>query len=228
MDTGAVLRINQNLPLVSATASLHTSVTRTCDTVGPDDFESFGTAFLVGAGMEISTVAELLLEKGLFSDQNIPDSWGIKVFSHDLPLAPTLGVNTSTCFVLSDDGLHTNTTVNTTSAQVLNQVVPGVPAPTGTMYPAAIAVPTWDMAKIESYYSANGHLPTNVNYDQMVQATTVPTVIQAAISSAASEQAASATASAKSSAPASIVGGTGTSAAIAVFAVGLGAVLIWV
>ena len=180
VETGATLRLTQNLPQITASASLHTSVTRTCASIGPNDFEYFTTAFLVGAGMEISTVAELLLTKGVFfGGQGIPDSWGVKMFSWDVPLAPTLGVNTSTCFVLSDDGtLKTNSSVNAMSGldaelklkpeKLLDQPAPsqslsGIPALTGTMYPAASAIPTWNMSGIESYYSANGQLPTNVN-----------------------------------------------------------------
>ena len=50
METGATLRLTENLPQLSASASLHTSVTRTCTSIGPNDFEYFTTAFLVGAG----------------------------------------------------------------------------------------------------------------------------------------------------------------------------------
>ena len=126
------------------------------------------------------------------------------MFSWDVPLAPTLGVNTSTCFVLSDDGtLKTNSSANATSGldaalklkleKLLDQPAPsqslsGIPALTGTMYPAASAIPTWNMSGIESYYSANGKLPTNVNYGQMVAATSVPSGIQKAVQSAAAKE----------------------------------------
>jgi hypothetical protein len=60
-----------------------------------------------------------------------------------------------------------------------------MPAAAGTLVPAASAVPTFDLTKIESYYSANGHLPTNVNYAQMVKTTTVPDNIKKAVQDAA-------------------------------------------
>lgn len=166
---------------------MHTSVNRQCEDVGPNDFESFETAFLVGAGLELSSTASLILEKGKFIGHDIPDSWDFSLWDHGIPLAPTLGVNTSTCFILTDDVLSANTIV--TRAQQLDaSPLAGVPAATGTMYPAASAVPTFDIPKIQSYYSANGHLPTNVNYKQMAQATTVPADISAAVTSAAAAQ----------------------------------------
>lgn len=150
-------------------------------------------------------MAELILDKGVFGiEQGIPDEWEVKMFVWDVPLKPTLGVNTSTCFVLSDDGaVHPNTTVNTTSSldaalklkleKLLDESTPssslsGLPAPTGTMYPAAQAIPTWNMTGIESYYSVHGTLPTGVDYGQMVVATSVPSGISKAVQSIVAKQ----------------------------------------
>ncbi|KAJ6620454.1 hypothetical protein B0H10DRAFT_1946009 [Mycena sp. CBHHK59/15] len=49
-----------------------------------------------------------------------------------------------------------------------------LPAATGTLLPVSAAIPSFHVAAIESYYSAHGALPTNVNYTQMLMATTVP------------------------------------------------------
>lgn len=183
---GAALRIIENMPKVGMNAGMRTAVNRDCNPIGVDDFESFGTAFVVGSGMTLSTEAQLVLEKGKFVGNGIPDNWDFSLWSHDVPFTPSLGINASSCFVLSDDGLTVNTTDN--AALVTERAVAGEPAPTGTLLTAASAIPTWDMNKIESYYSANGHLPTNVNYGQMIQATTVPANLQSAVTQAADGQ----------------------------------------
>lgn len=169
-------------------ADLRTTVNRECNPIGADDFESFGTAFVVGSGLTLSTEAQLVLEKGKFIGHSIPDNWDFSIWSHDIPFAPTLGLNESSCFVLSDDGVSINSTNNAELAARVDTALAGLPAATGTLFAAASAVPTWDMNKIESYYSANGHLPTNVNYGQMITATTVPTNLQSAVTAAASAQ----------------------------------------
>ena len=179
MDVGAALRVVQNVPKVSTSAFLRSSVNRECNVIGADDFESFSTAFLVGAGMELSTVASLILEKGSFIGHGIPDNWDFSLWSHDIPLLPTLGANKTACYVLtSDDGTDSEAH---SGKKKRADPLPGIPAATGTLYAAASAVPTWDMPKIESFYKANGHLPTNVNYAQMVKATTVPDDIKSAV-----------------------------------------------
>ncbi|KAJ7912267.1 hypothetical protein B0H13DRAFT_1875069 [Mycena leptocephala] len=63
-----------------------------------------------------------------------------------------------------------------------------LPAATGTLLAASAAVPTFNIPGIESYYSAHGALPTNVNYTQMLLATAVPSDIQAAVQAAAAPQ----------------------------------------
>ncbi|GJE85183.1 hypothetical protein PsYK624_012610 [Phanerochaete sordida] len=184
LDVGAALRLVQNMPKVGMDAALQTGVNRECKPIGADDFESFGTAFVVGSGLTLSTEAELVLEKGEFVGHSIPDNWDLTLWAKDVPFTPALGINTTACFVLADDGASVNLTVTSGKAD-LDVALAGVPAPTGTLFPAQSAVPTWDFNKIESYYSANGQLPTNVNYAQMVQATTVPADLQAAVTKAA-------------------------------------------
>lgn len=191
---GAVARVLQNVPKVTVNADLLTAVNRDCQPIGPDDFESFATAFAVGAGMEIGTVAHFEVDAGHFLDDlGIPTEYDFPFFTLDFPLSPANGVNTTNCFVLSDDsGADPGTPSGVDAAQPSppnSTTLQGVPAATGTMFSAASAVPTWNMSKIESYYSANGHLPTNVNYSQMVQATTVPTDILQAVNKAASNSA---------------------------------------
>lgn len=168
-------------------AALQAGVNRECKPIGADDFESFGTAFVIGSGMTLSTEAELILEKGEFVGHSIPDNWNFQLWGRDIPFTPALGINTTSCFVLSDDGVSVNTTSDSVKADLrVDAALVGLPAPTGTLLAAQSAIPTWDFNKIESYYSANGHLPTNVNYGQMIQATTVPSNLQAAVTKAAS------------------------------------------
>ncbi|PSR75290.1 hypothetical protein PHLCEN_2v9222 [Hermanssonia centrifuga] len=180
MGVGASARVTQNVPAVNINAVVHNAVNRACKPIGADDFESFGTAFAVGAGLELGSTAHFEVDTGEFFGTLIPADWDFPIWSHEIPLAPAQGINTTVCFVLSDDA-----TVTTGNAKVDAVTLAGVPAATGTMFPAASAVPTWDIPKIESYYSANGHLPTNVNYNQMAQATTIPDNLQTAIAKAA-------------------------------------------
>ncbi len=180
VGVGASARVTQNVPAVNINAVVHNAVNRACKPIGADDFESFGTAFAVGAGLELGSTAYFEVDTGEFFGTLIPADWDFPIWSHEIPLAPAQGINTTICFVLSDDA-----TVTTGNAKVDAVTLAGVPAATGTMFPAASAVPTWDIPKIESYYSANGHLPTNVNYNQMAQATTIPDNLQTAIAKAA-------------------------------------------
>ncbi|KAJ7831975.1 hypothetical protein B0H13DRAFT_2430368 [Mycena leptocephala] len=85
--------------------------------------------------------------------------------------------------------IHTSTDgsflpdIDTPILTIRNEVTTGdvgaaTVAPTGTLLAAAVAVPTYDMQKIESFYSASGTLPTNINYTQMAQVTQIPTDIK--------------------------------------------------
>lgn len=183
MDVGAALRLIQNVPKASTSASIRETVNRACQPLGDDDFESFSTAFELGAGLELSMEAQLVLEKGAFVGHSIPDKWDVSLYNHALPFEPALGVNTSSCFILSSSGLVV------TGDDGQTTTLGGVPAPTGTLVAAASAIPTWDVPKIQAYYAAHSQLPTNVNYAQMVQATTVPDNIKSAVSQTAAAQA---------------------------------------
>lgn len=127
VDVGAALRLVQNIPKVDMK---QVDVNRDCEPIGENDFESFGTAFIVGSGMTLSAEAELVLEKGEFVGQDIPDSWDVQLWDIEVPFAPALGINKTLCFVLSD---------NTTPGNV---TVAGQPAPTGTLLAAQSAIPT--------------------------------------------------------------------------------------
>ncbi|GJE85182.1 hypothetical protein PsYK624_012600 [Phanerochaete sordida] len=204
LDAGAELRLVQNMPKFEADAGVLADVNRDCMPIGADDYESFGTAFSFGGGLKLSTEAELILEEGKIFGDGIPDDWDISLWDRDLPFSPLLSINDTSCFVLVED------TPNT--ADFARVALAGVPAVTGTLLTALYAVPTWDFNKIESYYSANGALPTNVNYTQMVQATTVPTNLQAAVIKAVAPSAAPNA----SSSGGSSSGGSGSSSSAAV------------
>ncbi|KAJ3555713.1 hypothetical protein NM688_g2422 [Phlebia brevispora] len=198
-EFGAVAEILAHTPMVTVDADMLTNVNRNCSAIGPDDFESFGLAFTVGAGMQIGPVAEFDVNAGklsdILSDLNISTNYedNFNEFTLNVPLYPANGTNDPKCFVLSDDS-ETSPPSSVTAANALVtptatiSTLAGVPATTGTMFPAASAVPTWDFQKIESYSSANGHLPTNVNYKQMLQATTVPSQLLNAVKAASSAQ----------------------------------------
>ncbi|KAJ7177164.1 hypothetical protein C8R46DRAFT_1188756 [Mycena filopes] len=153
-------RIGLNTPEVTASATLLTNVNRDCQPVGPTDFESFTSALTFGAGASLNIQAQT---KGLFvPDVNIP------LFTQNISFGSIPAPSAPGCFIVADD---------TPTATAAGQV-----APTGTLRAAAAAVPTFDLQKIEAYYSANGALPTNVNYTQLVQATAVPDDLKAAVS----------------------------------------------
>jgi len=194
LDIGASLRLVQSAPQASTNALLQTSVNRDCQSLGPNDFESFSSAFSVGAGLSLGLEAQLILEEGEFVGQSIPDNWNISLYNVDLAFAPALGLNNTACFVLSDDGGSSASLLKKRDGDIAaraQESVSGLPAATGTLLAASSAIPTWNMDGIQSYYSANGHLPTNVNYGQMVKATTVPDSIKSAVDSAASASGAS-------------------------------------
>lgn len=180
-------------------ASLQTLVNRECEPIGDVDFESFGTAFVVSAGLTLSTEIELLIEKGNLPISGIPDNYARSLWSREIPFAPALGLNETSCFVLSSGDLTVNIT---NSEDRVDAELAGLPAATGTLFAAASAIPTWDMTKIESYYSAHSALPTNVNYTQMIAATTIPTNLQSAVTGAVVSQTSTSTSGSSTVAPA--------------------------
>lgn len=189
MDLGAALRLITNVPKLITAASLRATVNRDCQPIGDNDFESFGIAYELSAGMELSMEAQFVIEKGFFVGDDVPSNYDTTIFNKDIPFAPALGANKTSCFVLSDGEQAV------TGDDGMQTMVSGVPGTTGTLVAAASAIPTWDLPKIQSYYSSHSQLPTNVNYAQMAQATMVPAPIKSAVSVTAAAQAASASAS---------------------------------
>lgn len=201
MDADATLRLIQYVPQVNTSAAVVGNVTRNCTSTGPEDFEFFDSAFSVASGLVLSTVAEFDIKLGRLSLQGFPYSWQHTFWSYNIPFYPALGSDSPACFILSDDnGDDDNINApSTTIASMSGATSPpvalalaettltslvGLPASTGTLFPAASAIPSWDMLKIESYYSAHSQLPTNVNYTQMLQATSVPSDIASAVTHA--------------------------------------------
>jgi len=154
-------RVSQNAPSINFSANVTDNVNRNCQPVTDDDFESFPKAVQLSADMTFETRVGIV---GSLADL-LPD-WNTE-FSHGhIPLFNRTGGNgTNSCLVVVDDSVQDSTA---TSPSLMTA------APTGTLMAAISAVPSFDVSKIESYFSANGQLPTNVDYSQLLQATTVP------------------------------------------------------
>ncbi|KAJ7513038.1 hypothetical protein B0H11DRAFT_1948489 [Mycena galericulata] len=164
---GSSVRMYMNTPHVTGAATLVTSVNRECQPIAPNDFESFADALTFGAGLNISL-------EGTSSGAHFPDD--DKIFlTKGLPFGdlPTLG--DPKCMIIVNDNPAD------TSGSSIAALLPAV---TGTLIAASAAIPTFNIPGIESYYSAHGALPTNVNYTQMLMATTVPADIKAAVQQA--------------------------------------------
>jgi hypothetical protein len=169
-NDGVKARITERVPQLYVNTSMVSAVNRNCSPIGDNDFESFGTAYVVDAGMDLTTIASINVDLGILSSiLRLPSSWDKTLYTFNNPLMK------QKCSVIADDGADTND----------NSLSSLMPAATGTLLPAASAVPTFDLTKIESYYSANGHLPTDVNYGQLVKSTTVPDNIKHVIQQAA-------------------------------------------
>ena len=156
-------------------AAIVSGVNRECQPIDPNDFETFDTAFVVRSDISIATGVHFgpvgLLAEALAALGFPPLTYDTSFFNMDFLLPPSDSAGAQKCIIISDDS---PTAANASSLS-------GVPGPTGTMVLAESAVPTWDFAKIESYSSANGQLPTNVNYQQMVMATVVPPGLQKSV-----------------------------------------------
>ncbi|KDQ59202.1 hypothetical protein JAAARDRAFT_715689 [Jaapia argillacea MUCL 33604] len=173
-NNGATARITPNIPLIHFGSAVVAQVNRECNPIGDDDFESFDVAFSLEASMNLTTVASFTL--GSSSFRSIPsEDWEHTFWEDPLPFIPELDQGVHKCFIIAGDAPSTTASYIDKSLQTL------IPASTGTLVMAASAVPTFNIPKIESYYSAQGHLPTNVNYTQLVKATPVPADLQKAI-----------------------------------------------
>ncbi|KAJ7446118.1 hypothetical protein FB451DRAFT_1292207 [Mycena latifolia] len=169
----ATARLYVNTPHVTGAARLGQNVTRDCQPLGANDFEYFSEALTFGAGLNLSidaTASGALLpdDDDSDGDDNNNDT---PFFTHALSFGDMPTLADPKCMIVVDD---------LSTANLAGQVV----APTGTLLAAATAIPSFDVAGIQSYYSANGALPTNVNYGQMLQATTVPDDIKKAVEKA--------------------------------------------
>jgi hypothetical protein len=159
----ATARLYVNTPHVTGASSVATNVTRSCQTPGPNDYETFTTALTFGAGLNVSID---LSGEGSFIDDS-----DTSIFTNALAFGdfPTLAA--PKCMVVADD---------TSTTSLAGQAV----APTGTLLAAAVAIPSFNVAGIQSYYAVHSALPTNVNYTQMLMATTVPDNIKKAVQKA--------------------------------------------
>jgi len=151
-----------NTPQMAAQASVLSNVNRQCQPIGPTDFESFTSALTFGAGASIDIHAST-------NGTLVPDT-SDALFTHNVTFGAVPPPGAPGCFIVADD--------NPADTSAL---AGQVPAPTGTLRAAATAVPFFDLAKIEVYYSASGALPTNVNYTQLAQATAVPDDLKSAL-----------------------------------------------
>ena len=165
-------RVSQNAPTINISANMTENVNRNCEPITDNDFESFAIAFQLSGDMTFATHVGLL---GDLADLFPP--WDEEFPHGNFPLFNRTGQNgtISQCLVVVNDAV---TGTNATSPSILTA------APTGTLMAAASAVPSFDVSKIQSYFSANGQLPTNVDYSQLIQATTVPDDIKNAVQGA--------------------------------------------
>ncbi|KAJ7292074.1 hypothetical protein C8J57DRAFT_1274569 [Mycena rebaudengoi] len=174
----ASARIAVNTPRLTASASLQANVNRKCEAIGPTDFESFSAALSFGAeaSLHIQTTTNGTL---------LPDT-DTEIFAFPVKFPTFPSPDAPACFIITDDGLpglkNNALLSDLNNAEVVaSPTLAGVPAATGTLLSAASAVPTFDIPKIEAFLSSAGTLPTNVNYSQMAQATTIPDNLKAAL-----------------------------------------------
>ncbi|KAJ7017949.1 hypothetical protein C8F04DRAFT_1278492 [Mycena alexandri] len=151
----ASARLYVNTPHVTDAASVATNVTRSCQTPGANDYETFTTALTFSAGLNISIN---LSGEGSFIDSDT------SIFSNALAFGdfPTLAA--PRCIV---GRRHEH----------------GEPGGAGGGADGHAA----RGGGIQSYYSAHSALPTNVNYMQMLMATTVPDNIKKAVQRAGAQ-----------------------------------------
>ncbi|KAF4618882.1 hypothetical protein D9613_010083 [Agrocybe pediades] len=169
-------RISQDAPSIVFAANVSTNVNRDCQPAGDNDFETFAAAYELSADMTFATHIGIV---GDLADMLPP--WDEDFPHGDFQIFNTSGgKGSSTCFVIVDDSVAST---NGSSTPLLTA------APTGTLVAAASAVPSFDISKIESYFSASSQLPPNVNYTQLLQATIVPKNIINAVQKAAQAQA---------------------------------------
>ncbi|KAJ7690824.1 hypothetical protein B0H17DRAFT_1134095 [Mycena rosella] len=168
-SAGSSARLYLNTPHISGSASVAKNVNRECQPLGPNDFESFADALTFGAGLNISLEGN--------STGDFPNG-DVIFLTKGFPFGDLPTIADPLCMVIADGNAASTAGQSAGVAALL-------PAATGTLLPAAAAIPTFNIPGIESYYSAHGALPTNVNYTQMLMATTVPDDLKAAVQAAA-------------------------------------------
>ncbi|KAF7314062.1 hypothetical protein HMN09_00565200 [Mycena chlorophos] len=194
-----VARLAIDTPQLVATASLKTNVNEQCEPVGAEDFTYFTAALTFGAGANLNIRAS--------ANSSIPGlaegDATVTLFAHDAAFGSFPSPDQPECFIIADDSVQpaaaaarkrevvfprqtaapTPATASAAAASISAALASLVPASTGTLLPATSAVPSFDIPKIESFFSANGALPTGVNYTQLAQVTQVPSDLQHAVTS---------------------------------------------
>ncbi|KAF8142389.1 hypothetical protein K438DRAFT_1995010 [Mycena galopus ATCC 62051] len=173
-DLGSDGRIGINTAQIVANAAVLANVNRQCQAIGASDFESFTAALTFGAGAAIGIDVNV-------TSKVVPNLQNVQLFMDNFTFCNLPPPNAPGCFIIAADGTSVANAGNTNNPNGDQGLVGLVLAPTGMLLTAAQAVPTLDLPKIESYYSANATLPTNVNYTQLVEAIPLPTDIQAAV-----------------------------------------------
>ena len=92
VNTGFAARLFEHFPKYNVDAALVSNVNRDCQPVGPNDFESFQTAFMVGANLSVATGVHFGFE-GLFPDPlaalGFPDTYDGQFFNKETPVFPS-------------------------------------------------------------------------------------------------------------------------------------------
>ncbi|KAJ7746180.1 hypothetical protein DFH07DRAFT_963052 [Mycena maculata] len=154
-DDAADARLSIDTPQVTATAAIQANaVNPQCQPIGPNDFTFFSNALTFGAAANLQIQATT-------NGSILPDT-DVSIFSVPVNFAAFPAPDAPDCFIVADDNPADTATL-----------AGEVPSPTGTLLAASSAVPTFDIQKIESFYSAHGALPTN--------ATTIPSNLKSAI-----------------------------------------------
>ncbi|KAF8968596.1 hypothetical protein BDZ97DRAFT_1755254 [Flammula alnicola] len=190
---GAQARLTLNVPHIDVVSTVSSQVNRECNPIGDNDFESFGTAYLVTADMNLEAIATFNADLGvvmLAETKTLP--YNDTLFQKQVPLlngTTNSDPTSKQCYVVANDNASAVPSAGSNGTDPA--IITLQPAPTGTLLVAASAIPTFNLTKIESYFSANGQLPTGVNYTQLAQATTLPDNLKTTIQKAAQPTASS-------------------------------------
>lgn len=168
-EAGLAARLTQTTPsLALALSPPGGAVNSACEPVGDADYAFFATAYTVNASMGLATSARVAVnDAGAAALARLPGldavlNWEATLFSYSLPwLDGAEGSARGDCYVVADDASPTATA---SAGQDQH------PAPTGTLLAAAAAVPTYNISKIEAYYSSHGNTyPPGISYQMLAQ-----------------------------------------------------------